>query len=167
MSTCYTHPDCEGRFLPDRGFHGLFATRPIPKNSLVTLYMGALVNGVGLAALPSKVVMHSIQIEDDLYIAPQATEPCHYVNHSCAPNCGMGGQIAFIAMRQIAAGEEITIDYAMCDTSPYDEFTCQCGQPSCRGRVTGQDWRRPELWARYAGYFSPYIQRRIDALRAV
>ena len=35
----------------------------------------------------------------------------------------------------------------------------------CRGRVTGNDWRDPTLWKRYAGHFSPYLQRRINALQ--
>ena len=66
--------------------------------------------------------------------------------------------------RDIAAGEEITFDYAMSDVTDYDEFQCDCGTPNCRGMFRGSDWRRPELWERYAGYFSPYIQRRIERL---
>jgi hypothetical protein len=31
--------------------------------------------------------------------------------------------------------------------------------------VTGEDWKRPELWARYDGYFSAYLQKRIEALK--
>jgi uncharacterized protein len=31
--------------------------------------------------------------------------------------------------------------------------------------VTGEDWRSPVLWQRYAGHFSPYLSRRIEALR--
>jgi len=31
--------------------------------------------------------------------------------------------------------------------------------------VTGNDWRDPTLWKRYAGHFSPYLQRRINALQ--
>ena len=65
----------------------------------------------------------------------------------------------------LTAGEEVTIDYAMCDGSPYDEFDCACGSACCRGRVTGDDWRNPLLWKRYQGHFSPYLQRRIDALQ--
>ena len=48
----------------------------------------------------------------------------------------------------------------------YDEFACGCGAARCRGRVSGDDWRLPELRERYAGYFSAYLQRRIDAERA-
>ena len=65
-------------------------------------------------------------------------------------------------MRTISAGEEITYDYAMSDASDYDEFPCSCGSMRCRGQVSGSDWQRPELWRRYSGYFSPYVQSRID-----
>jgi hypothetical protein len=53
----------------------------------------------------------------------------------------------------------------MSDTMPYDEFECGCGQPTCRGKVTGNDWQKPELQKRYAGFFSPHVQRKIDTLR--
>jgi hypothetical protein len=36
----------------------------------------------------------------------------------------------------------------------------------CCGRVTGEDWRRPERWARYGAGFSPYLLRRIERLAA-
>ena len=32
---------------------------------------------------------------------------------------------------------------------------------SCRGLITGGDWKRPELQERYAGFFSSYITRKI------
>ena len=68
------------------------------------------------------------------------------------------------AMRAIAPGEEICYDYAMSDGSPYDEFECTCGTPDCRRQITGEDWRRPDLQKKYAGWFSTYLQRRIDQL---
>lgn len=43
-----------------------------------------------------------------------------YVNHSCSPNCGVrlndAGAYDFVAREPIAAGEEITFDYAMRNT---------------------------------------------------
>ena len=35
------------------------------------------------------------------------------VNHSCEPNVGMGGNVLLVSMRDIAAGEELTIDHAL------------------------------------------------------
>jgi hypothetical protein len=70
-------------------------------------------------------------------------------------------------MRDIGVGEEITFDYAMSDSADYDEFDCSCGTPLCRRRVTGDDWMRPDLQHRYAGWFSSYLARRIAALPEV
>jgi hypothetical protein len=69
-------------------------------------------------------------------------------------------------MRDIQPGEELTFDYAMSDGSPYDEFECFCGSPNCRRKITGDDWKIPELWKKYKGYFSPYLARRIAVLCA-
>ena len=106
-----------------------------------------------------------LQIEDGLYLFdPHANDPSNCFNHSCDPNAGLTGQIGLIAMRDIESGEEISFDYAMCDDSEYDVFDCACGSIDCRGRVTGRDWMNPDLQKKYHGYFSPYLQRKIDAL---
>jgi hypothetical protein len=85
-----------------------------------------------------------------------------FINHSCEPNVGIAGNIVLVAMRDIAAGDELTIDYAMFDTLD-DGMACRCGSASCRGTIRGSDWQRPELQARYAGYFSWHVERRIAA----
>jgi hypothetical protein len=77
----------------------------------------------------------------------------------------MGGAAQVVAMRDIEVGEALTFDYAMSDGSNYDEFVCACGAAACRRSVTGNDWTRSDLQQRYAGYFAPYITRRIAALR--
>src|SRR5262245_5780550 len=103
----------------------------------------------------------SVQVEEDLYLVSTRPGPADRVNHCCNPNAGMQGQTMVVALRDIAPGEEVCIDYAMCDSTPYDEFECACGAVNCRGRITGNDWRDPALWERYGSYFSPYLQRRI------
>jgi len=40
-------------------------------------------------------------------------------------------------------------------------MTCRCGRPSCRGMVTRFDSRKPKIQAKYAGYFSWFIQHRL------
>ena len=35
-----------------------------------------------------------------------------------------------------------------------------CGSPLCRGVVTGEDWRRPELQARYGDHWIPALLRK-------
>jgi hypothetical protein len=133
----------------------------IGKGELLVVWSGTLVDRSELETLPPAVRKHSLQVEEDHYLVSLTDcEPADYVNHSCAPNTGLSGQITLVALRDIAAGEEITYDYAMSDGSSYDEFACDCGAPECRHRVTGEDWRRLSLWDRYDRHFSPYLQRR-------
>jgi len=86
-----------------------------------------------------------------------------YSNHSCDANLGIRGQITFVAMRDVRAGEELTHDWATTDDDDYS-VECKCGAPNCRRTVSGKDWQRPELQNQYAGYFSTYLGRKIAAL---
>jgi hypothetical protein len=71
------------------------------------------------------------------------------------------------AWRDIQAGEEITTDYALCIAAPqYRLEPCRCGSPLCRGCVTGNDWKLPDLQHRYRGCFTHYIERLIQQLHA-
>ena len=73
-----------------------------------------------------------------------------------------GQNVGLVAMRDIAAGEELTTDYALFDD--YDGWMeCHCGADACRRVIDGRDWTMPELQNRYRGWFSTYLQRRIDA----
>jgi hypothetical protein len=109
-----------------------------------------------------------VQIGDDLFIAPVSDEERElsmlYLNHSCDPNLGVRGEITFVAMREIRAGEELTHDWAMTDDDDYS-VECQCGASDCRKILTGKDWRRPDLQKRYADYFSAYLARKIAFLK--
>lgn len=58
-------------------------------------------------------------------------------NHSCDPNSRYAG-LDVVALRDITAGEELTLDYAtLCDEN-MPPFDCQCGAPNCRGRIVGR-----------------------------
>ena len=159
----FLSPKCEVRETADRGGHTVVARAAIKKGELIVVWSGTLVDGDELNSLPATVRRYSLQVEENYYLVSLSDcEPPDYVNHSCEPNSGLSGQITLVAMRDIKPGEEISYDYATSDGSSYDEFQCGCGSDRCRGRISGNDWRRPELWERYTGYFSPYLQRRID-----
>jgi SET domain-containing protein len=148
----------------DKGW-GSFATEPIPAGETVAAFGGWVVSRAVLSTMSHDRQGRSIQIDEDLYLVSSDTpEPGDMLNHSCEPNCGLAGSSLLVAMRDIEPGEELCFDYAMCDASDYDEFACLCGQPTCRGVVTGADWRDPVIQAKYLGYFSPYLNRRIAAL---
>jgi len=163
MSSWFS-PKVEKRTSPIEG-RGLFARQAIAAGEVVAVKGGAIMDSDALALIRKDVSPAEIQIEDDLYIAPRTAAEVEAnilcLNHSCRPNVGVRGQITFVAMRDIAAGSELTIDYAMIDGDPTERMECSCRAPECRKIITGSDWRLPELRRRYAGYFSRYLQDRI------
>jgi uncharacterized protein len=166
MTSGYLSPKLEARAAPEKGGQAVYARCPLKKNELLAVWGGRVVTLDQVLALPRAEQGHTIQVYDQLYLAPLDMEdPADFINHSCNPNAGICGQISLVAMRDIAPNEEITFDYAMADSSSFDEFACHCGAATCRGVVSGADWKRPELWSRYDGYFSTYLQLRIEQLR--
>lgn len=163
--TSWFNPKTEKRSSSIQG-RGLFARDSIARGEIVAVKGGAIMDSASFAWVRDEVSPAEIQIEDGLYIGPRSADEIEAsilcLNHSCNPNVGVRGQITFVAMRDIPAGSELTIDYAMIDGDPSERMDCRCGAPECRRVITGDDWRLPELRERYKGYFSRYIQDRFE-----
>lgn len=165
MSASYLNPKCEARAKSSGGC-GVFALMSIQKGELISIWGGDIVSKDRLDPSMPRFTQRVLQIDENLYIlTAEEKEPNDCFNHSCEPNLGFTGQIGLVTLRDVDAGEELTFDYAMSDGEPYDEFDCHCGMPTCRHKVTGNDWKLPSLWEKYEGYFSPYLARRIHTLR--
>ena len=167
MRISYLSPKTEVRESNINGL-GLFAITDITKDEIAAVKGGRIVDRKTLREkITPRFGSVEIQIDDDLFIAPVTDEERDvsmlYSNHSCDPNLGVRGEITFVAMRDIRAGEELTHDWATTDDDDYS-LECKCGAPNCRKIVTGKDWQRPELQRRYAGYFSAYLARKIAVL---
>jgi SET domain-containing protein len=68
--------------------------------------------------------------------ASQSADPLRFTNHSCRPNAVLRirqGRVEFYAMRDVAPGEEITVDYG--ETHHEGRLRCRCGAPNCIGRL--------------------------------
>ena len=166
MSHSYLTAKAEVRAAGHKGL-GIFAIRPIEAGETLAGFGGDVCDRATFTAMPEDRQIHAIQIDDELYmVGPEKPDPADMANHSCEPNVGILGNILLVAMADIAIDEEICFDYAMCDAADYDEFICACNATGCRKVVTSADWQRPELQARYRGWMSSYLQRRIDALNA-
>ena len=66
----------------------------------------------------------------------KSSDVMRFTNHSCRPNarlCIRQGRVEFYALRAIAPGEEITVDYG--ETHHDGKLACRCGTPRCRGAL--------------------------------
>jgi len=65
-----------------------------------------------------------------------------FINHCCDPNCEVDeidGRVWIIAVRDIAAGEELTYDYNLYDGDQDDAAQCFCGAGNCRGSMYSEE----------------------------
>lgn len=66
----------------------------------------------------------------------KSADPMRYTNHSCQPNarlCIRQGRVEFYALKSIAPGDEITVNYG--ETHHDGKLACRCGAPGCVGRL--------------------------------
>jgi uncharacterized protein len=165
LTLTYFSPKVEKRTSAIHG-RGLFAKSAISKGEIAVIKGGYVLTKAQRDAIAKETGPSDIQISEGLFVGPSTAAEREggmmHLNHSCEPNLGMQGQIVFVALRDIEQNEELTLDYAMMDDEP-DEMRCSCGAGSCRGTISGFDWKKPEIQKKYDGYFSWFIQRRIDA----
>jgi len=121
---------------------GVFALAPIPARRKIGEIRGEPVSTAeafkrakaaerGTGRIFMVAVSHTRALDATL-----STDPLRYANHSCAPNMVLKvqqGRVAFHALRDIAAGEELTVAYG--PTHHAGRLSCRCGAPHCVGRL--------------------------------
>lgn len=120
---------------------GLFTARPIAANNIVLDVAddNYLTTAKPYAQLILSGFTHTdiFQVGRDLFLPPYGGLD-DFTNHSCNPNCGLrvdSSGFDMVALRDIAAGEELTYDYSTHQEHPEEDMICHCGAPSCRGVV--------------------------------
>lgn len=101
---------------------GLFATRPISKGQRLGFFEGYEIDH------PTK---DSLTLNGTLI---QPTGPLRFLNHSCSPSAYFVDRW-LVALCDIKAGEEGTIDYLATESDVSNGFRCKCGSEDCRGWI--------------------------------
>lgn len=150
------------RRAPDGTGDGVLATQPFATGD--TVMVGFLIGE--LTGNDS----HATQVGPDRWARHGGLGP--KVNHSCDPNCGVrlneGHAFDFVARRAIAAGGELTFDYAMRNfTIDHFPAICLCGAERCRGSVTGWKDLPAARKADYGELVAPYLRAMDERSAAV
>lgn len=164
-------PRQDFRLSPIQGI-GSFARAPIKQGEVVEIIGGVVMDEVEFRAFMQTVPQfNAIQIDEQLHLVeqPEITQQRGggSLNHSCDSNLWLADEVTLIARRDIAAGEELTVDYALFsgEAGAILAHACRCGSPVCRHIITGNDRQLPEVQQRYYPHFSPFINARIDRWR--
>lgn len=135
------HPHTEIRYINDAMGLGVFATKPIPKGTLLWVLcpLDRLLADAEIAALPvpqQRLIDH-YAFRDIYGRMVLCWDGGRYVNHSCEPVMLPLDYGVEIAARDIAPGEELTCDYS--ELNLERALVCACGSPRCRGSVRRED----------------------------
>ncbi|WP_250003512.1 SET domain-containing protein [Actinoplanes sp. M2I2] len=162
---CWLHPAVEVRPSAVDG-DGLFARTPISRGATVSRLGGRLVSTGELTDLLDNSTgwVDTITVAEDVHLVLPPGRPNGKGNHSCDPNLWWGPPYTLIARRDLAAGEELTNDYATSTGVEAWRMSCRCGTRRCRGVVSGQDWKRLDLRQIYGDHWVPALRSRIRGL---
>ncbi|MCP9234522.1 SET domain-containing protein-lysine N-methyltransferase [Lewinella sp. JB7] len=138
------HPDTELRFIGDPIGYGVFATAPIPAGTMVYVK-----DSLELVISPEEYRRHSPQMQEVVekysYIDERGNrivswDFAKYVNHCCNCNTMSTGYGFEVALRDIAAGEQITDEYGIFNLQY--AMPLVCSHANCRGCVGPDDFSR-------------------------
>jgi hypothetical protein len=126
---------------------GLFAGQQIAAGAEILRFTGPVLSLNEVRAQGPAAAANALQVGIDRYL--YLDEPGRLVNHSCSPNAAVVNDTTLVAIRAIAAGEEIRFDYS---TTISDGWTmaCRCGAADCRGLVVAFQLLPEPLRRRYA-----------------
>ena len=132
----------------------VFAKKAIRRGELIAAFDGPIFDG-DFDGWTDDLRNHAIQIGREKWRDSKGI--ARLLNHSCDPNCGIKGLTRIVAMRDIAAGEELTWDYEMTEKSTWWRMRCRCGSERCRKRIGTYSNLPRSVRRRYRGYISRWL----------
>jgi len=126
------------------GSKGVFAKESIEPQAIILPLQGTIT---------SRPTRFTIQLSPDCHLeAPPLSDAdlqldyaWLFLNHSCDPNGYIDtADRTFRALRNIAAGEEITFNYLTTEAKLAAPFACSCGAANCFGQIRGYDFERED-----------------------
>lgn len=123
--------------------YGVFATAPIPAGTITWIsdpfdqrFAG---DEVPLLDPILRRALHRYAYRDLDGAYVLCWDHARYNNHSCHPSCRTIGDFD-IAVRDLRAGDELTIEYGVINVP--EELECECEHDDCRNRITKNDANR-------------------------
>lgn len=132
------HPHTQIRPVDDSIGLGVFATHDLPRGT-ITWVLDPLDQRIDRDRQAALGPLYAATLEKYAFINGHGDQILcwdigRYMNHSCNANSLSTGWDFDLAVRDIAAGEEITNDYALLNLD--EPFRCECGADGCRSTVS-------------------------------
>lgn len=114
--------------IDDQRGEGVIAQRPFAAGEVLFR-----MNGIPM----TRITQHTLQLAPGLHLHDPWV--AGKVLHSCDPNSRLDVTTRqYVAVRPIAAGDLLTMDYDETEDVLFRAFECRCGASQCRGYVAGR-----------------------------
>lgn len=140
--------------------YGVFARQPIKKGAFIAELRGSKVHYQPTVHGQSNRYGDWIGIGKDTWIDP--IDEFQYLNHSCDPSAGLKGsrKLRLYAMRDLEAGDEVTIDYSTTEEDPdYCFETTEPSSPYFRQYIGPVQSLPVEVYERYLPLIPKHFQK--------
>jgi hypothetical protein len=116
---------------------GLFTTQRIGRRAKIGEFEGEVI-GLREARRRAKgrAIIAIVELERHALDATHSPRGFRFINHSCEPNTFFRctpARAEVYALRDIAPGEELTVDYG--ESHHNGRLACACGAGNCRGKI--------------------------------
>jgi hypothetical protein len=122
---------------------GLFAEKTISKGSIITNVTGRHIK-FDEAASMGEQESYPFQVGLSEYITPNLNTIWQYINHCCAPNCGVNEKLEIVAIKDIKIGDELFYDYSTTMLEKHWTMKCGCNAVNCRTVIADFDTLLPD-----------------------
>ncbi len=138
--------------------HGCFLTGPIKKGHIISFLKGKTHRKQNKDLKDALDNSYWVGVAKDEWIDP--VPPYRYMNHSCNPSAGIKGKITIVALRDLKAGDELTLDYSSIEGDPrwHLESKCRCGERGCRGVIGSVQSLPRKTFERYLPFVPTYFK---------
>jgi hypothetical protein len=136
------HPNTELKFINEEVGYGVFATTDIPEGTIVYVK-----DSLEISISQTEFSLHNPEMQEVIekfsYIDESGSriiswDFAKYVNHCCNCNTMSTGYGFEIALRDIAAGEQITDEYGLFNMD--HDMNLSCNEQCCRKKITPDDF---------------------------
>lgn len=135
---------------------GVFTLVSIPRNGLALHVVGPVRVWQSESDADTYLYPNWIGLGRHRWIEP--TGFARFLNHSCNPNVGFANERELVAMRDIAAGEELLLDYSTTEEDERWRMECACAAPACRRVIRAVQFLAPVDYARLRPHILPDLR---------
>ncbi len=145
--------------------NGVFITQLVARGHTISRIKGVVQIKNNITPEDSLANPDWVGIGKHTWIDP--VPPYKFINHSCDPSSGIKGKITLVALRDMQADDEITLDYATIEGDPHWTMACACGSENCRKVIRSIGFLPKERFEAYMPFIPTYFKKLYAKLHPV